>query len=184
MKIIIGLGNLGEKYIKTRHNFGFMVIDHFAQQHGMEFTQKKFKSFFSKKLVNDEEVVLLKPQTYMNVSGAAVKDAVDMYKCDLQNILVICDDMDLPLGKIRLRSEGGCGGHRGLESISSYLGTSNFSRLRVGIGHPDAEDPSGYVLSSFSKEEEVPVGETIERACMALRTWISEGIDVCMNKFN
>lgn len=184
MKIIVGLGNPGEKYLKTRHNFGFMIIDRLAQQLEMVCNQKKFQSFFCKKTVEQEEIILLKPQTFMNLSGVAVREAVDMYKCALQNLMVVCDDLDLPLGKIRIRRNGGCGGHRGLESIAAGLGSTGFSRLKVGIGRPTVGDPGSYVLSMFSREEEAVAAETIEKACLALRTWIFEGIEACMNKFN
>ncbi|MBI2469907.1 MAG: aminoacyl-tRNA hydrolase [Planctomycetes bacterium] len=184
MKIIVGLGNPGEKYLKTRHNLGFMVIDRLAQQLEMECYRKKFQSLFCKKSVEQEEVVLLKPQTFMNLSGVAVKEAVDMYKCPLQDLVVICDDLDIPPGKIRIRRSGGCGGHRGLESIADRLGSTDFSRLRVGIGRPANGDPSDYVLSMFSKEEEHLKEEAIEDACQALKTWMFEGVEACMNKFN
>lgn len=184
MKIIIGLGNPGEKYLKTRHNLGFVVVDRFAQQLEIECNQKKFKSLFCKMLVEREEVILLKPQTFMNLSGVAVKEAVDMYKCALEDIIVICDDLDLSLGTIRIRRNGGCGGHRGLESIASCLGSTGFSRLRVGIGRPAIGDTSDYVLSVFSKEDEGVIMEASEKARQVLETWISEGIEVCMNRFN
>ena len=184
MKIIVGLGNPGEKYLKTRHNFGFMVIDRLAQQFEMECNQKKFQSFFCKKTVEQEEIILLKPQTFMNLSGVAVKETIDMYKCALQNLMVVCDDLDLPLGKIRIRRNGGCGGHRGLESIAASLGSTGFARLRVGVGRPTVGDPSDYVLSAFSREEEAVAVETIEKACQALKAWIFDGIEACMNRFN
>ncbi len=184
MKIIAGLGNPGEKYLKTRHNFGFMVIDRLAQQLEAECTQKKYRSFFCKKTVDQEEIILLKPQTFMNLSGVAVKEVVDMYKCTLQNLMVVCDDLDLPLGKIRVRRIGGCGGHRGLESIAASLGSTDFPRLRVGIGRPVLGVPSNYVLSDFSAKEAAVVLETFEKSCQALKTWIFEGIEACMNKFN
>lgn len=184
MRIIVGLGNPGEKYSRTRHNFGFMVIDRFAQQIGSECNQKKFQSLFCKVTKGQEEIILLKPQTFMNLSGIAVKEVVDMYQCQLQNLMVIYDDLDLPLGKIRIKREGGYGGHRGIESLGTYLGSADFSRLRVGIGRPAAGNPRDYVLSAFSKEEEPIVTKVIEKASQALTTWISEGIEVCMNKFN
>jgi len=184
MKIIVGLGNPGEKYLKTRHNLGFIVIDRLAQQLKMECIQKKFQSLFCKKSVDREEVVLLKPQTFMNLSGGAVKEVIDMYKCPLHDLMVICDDLDIPVGKIRIRRSGGCGGHRGLESISDRLGSKNFSRLKIGIGRPTDGDSSDYVLSAFSKEEYLVTTEAIEEACEALKTWMFEGIEVCMNKFN
>src|SRR3989304_2632589 len=172
MKIIVGLGNPGEKYLKTRHNLGFMVIDRLLQQTEMEYAQKKFQSLFCKKSVDQEEIVLLKPQTFMNLSGVAVKEAVDMYKCSLNDLMVICDDLDMPLGKIRIRCSGGCGGHRGLESIADRLGSTDFSRLRIGIGRPAGGDPSGYVLSVFSKEEEHLTTEAIEEACEGLENLV------------
>lgn len=184
MKIIVGLGNPGEKYLKTRHNFGFMVIDRLAQQLETECSQKKFQSFFCKKSVEQEEIILLKPQTFMNLSGVAVREAVDMYKCALQNLMVVCDDLDLPLGKIRIRRNGGCGGHRGLESVAASMGSTGFPRLKIGIGRPAAGEPGNYVLSVFSREEEAVAAEAIGKACQALKTWIFEGIDACMNKFN
>ncbi|MCF6155245.1 MAG: aminoacyl-tRNA hydrolase [Candidatus Brocadia sp.] len=184
MKIIVGLGNPGEKYLKTRHNCGFMIIDRLAQQLEMVCNQKKFQSFFCKKSVEQEEIILLKPQTFMNLSGVAVREAVDMYKCALQNLMIVCDDLDLPLGKIRIRRNGGSGGHRGLESIAASLGSAGFSRLKVGIGRPPVGDPGNYVLSKFSGEEEAVAAKIIEKACLALRTWIFEGIEACMNKFN
>ena len=184
MKIIVGLGNPGEKYLKTRHNLGFMVIDRIAQQLGMECTQKKFQSLFCRKSVDQEVLVLFKPQTFMNLSGVAVKEAVDMYKCPPQDLMVVCDDLDMPLGKIRIRRSGGCGGHRGLESIADSLGSTDFSRLRVGIGRPVNGDPSDYVLSAFSKEEDHLKEEAVEDACHALKTWMFEGVAACMNKFN
>lgn len=184
MKIIVGLGNPGKRYFKTRHNLGFMVIDQLVLQLGMGCGQKKFQSLFYKKTVEQEEIILLKPQTFMNLSGNAVREVVNMYKGTLQDIMVVCDDLDLLLGKIRIRRNGGCGGHRGLESIAACLGSKDFSRLRVGIGRPIVGDSSDYVLSMFSQEEEVVIVETLEKACQALKIWISEGIEVCMNTFN
>ncbi len=184
MKILVGLGNPGEKYLKTRHNFGFMVIDRLAWHLETECSQKKFQSFFGKKTVEAEEVVLIKPQTFMNVSGVAVKEAVAFYKCALQELMIVCDDLDLPLGKIRLRRNGGCGGHRGLESIANSLGTTEFPRLKIGIGRPLTREASNYVLSPFSGDEESEAQESVEKACQVLKTWIFEGIEACMNKFN
>lgn len=184
MKIIVGLGNPGEKYFKTRHNVGFMVIDHFSLQLEMGSAQKKFHSLFYKKSVAQEELVLIKPQTFMNLSGSAVKEVVDMYKVSLQDIMVVCDDLDLPFGKLRVRRSGGSGGHRGVESLIACLGSGDFSRLRVGIGRPVAGDAGDYVLSRFSGEEYPVVNETLDKACLALKVWISDGVEVCMNTFN
>lgn len=184
MKIIVGLGNPGEKYLKTRHNVGFMVVDRFAQQLEVDCTQRKFQSLFCKKSVEQEDVVLLKPQTYMNLSGVAVKEVMDMYKCPIQDIMVVCDDLDMSLGKIRIRRNGGCGGHRGLKSIAERLGSTDFARLKIGIGRPMNGDPSDYVLSAFTAEEDQVKAEVIDNACQALKTWMFEGVEACMNKFN
>ncbi|MBM4054770.1 MAG: aminoacyl-tRNA hydrolase [Planctomycetes bacterium] len=184
MKLIVGLGNPGEKYVKTRHNLGFMVINKLSQQLEMECSQNKFQSLFCKKKVEQEEIILLKPQTFMNLSGAAVKEAASMYKCQVQDIMVVCDDLDLPLGKLRIRRTGGCGGHRGLESVAAYLGTTDFSRLRIGIGRPKSNDTSSFVLSMFSEEEDGVIAESLEDACQALKTWIYDGMESCMNKYN
>lgn len=185
MKIIVGLGNPGERYLKTRHNMGFMVIDQFALLLGIDCNTKKFRSLFGKGTVENEEIILVKPQTFMNISGVAVRDVVNMYKCALQDLMVVYDDLDLPLGKIRIKRSGGSGGHRGLESIAASLGSTNFPRLRVGIGRPSvAGDPGHYVLSLFSKEEETVLIKALETACQAVKTWVVEGIDVCMNAFN
>lgn len=183
MKIIVGLGNPGKKYLRTRHNMGFMVIDKLSQQLEMECIQNKFQSLFCKK-ADQEEIILLKPQTFMNLSGIAVKEAANMYKCQIQDIMIVCDDLDLPLGKLRIRRTGGCGGHRGLESVAASLGTTDFPRLRMGIGRPKFKDTSGFVLSVFSAEEDVVIAESIEEACRALKTWVYEGIESCMNKYN
>lgn len=163
---------------------GFMVIDRLAQQLEMECNQSKFQSLFCKKSVRQEEVVLLKPQTFMNLSGIAVKEAVDMYKCPIHDVMVVCDDLDMPPGKLRIKRSGGCGGHRGLESVADRLGLTDFSRLKVGVGRPAKGDPADYVLSAFSKEEERLKEEAVEAACQALKTWIFEGVEACMNKFN
>ncbi|MDE1888656.1 MAG: aminoacyl-tRNA hydrolase [Planctomycetota bacterium] len=185
MKIIVGLGNPEKKYLRTRHNLGFMVVDHLAQQLEMECNQKKFQSLFCKKAIKEDgEIILLKPQAFMNLSGIAVKEVVDMYKCALQDIMVVCDDLDLPLGKMRIRRNGGCGGHRGLESIAACLGTTEFSRLRVGIGRPTVGDASDYVLSVFSEKDEAVVMKALEEASQALKIWVFEGIEACMNAFN
>ncbi|MDR4506814.1 MAG: aminoacyl-tRNA hydrolase [Candidatus Brocadiaceae bacterium] len=184
MKIIVGLGNPGKKYLQTRHNVGFMMIDSISQQFEMECNQRKFQSLFCKKTIEQEEIILLKPQTFMNLSGMAVREVVHMYQCPLQDLMVVCDDVDLPLGKLRIRCRGGCGGHRGLEDIAAKLGSGEFARLRIGVGRPREGVLREYVLSGFSKGEEVVVLEALERACLALRTWAFEGIETCMNNFN
>lgn len=184
MKMIVGLGNPGEKYLRTRHNLGFMVIDEFSQQLGMGGFQHKFQSLFCKKEVEHEEIILLKPQTFMNLSGIAVQEVANMYKCQPRDVMVVCDDLDLPLGKLRIRRSGGCGGHRGLESVASSLGTADFPRLRIGIGRPKFNDTSRFVLSMFSAEEDVEIAKSLQEACKALKTWVYKGIESCMNENN
>lgn len=137
MKCIVGLGNPGKKYDKTRHNAGFMVLDEWAERNNWSFSQKKFNGLYTMERIDGEKVVLLKPQTYMNLSGESLRPLMDYYDLDVEDILVIYDDLDLPPGKIRLRKKGGHGGHNGIRSIIDHLGTKEFKRLRVGVGRPE-----------------------------------------------
>ena len=134
MKIIIGLGNIGREYENTRHNAGFMAMDKLAQMLEMDFNQEKFSAYFSKKKIDGEDIILLKPTTYMNNSGIALRQCMDFYKVPSEDILVLYDDMDMPVGKLRLRQKGSAGGHNGIKSIISHIGTQEFDRIRIGIG--------------------------------------------------
>src|SRR5690625_1604391 len=154
MKCIIGLGNPGAKYEKTRHNIGFIVIDELIGRFNLNFTKTKFKCTYDVEFVGQEKVLFVKPQTFMNLSGEGVRPLLDFYKVKPEDVLVIYDDLDLPTGKIRLREKGGHGGHNGIRSLIDHLGTKEFKRLRIGIGRPTNNTPIvNYVLQPFSKAE-------------------------------
>lgn len=185
MKVIVGLGNPGFQYNKTRHNVGFAVIDELAKQVNIPVKQKKFNAVFGIGHVQGEKMALVKPLTYMNASGEAVRPFLDYYKVPTEDLVVIYDDLDLPTGKIRLREKGGHGGHNGMRSIISHLGTKEFKRIRVGISHPARElDVIDYVLKPFSKQERKVVAEACERAAEACERWVSVSFPEVMNEYN
>lgn len=153
MKLIVGLGNPGKEYEQTRHNSGFMVMDAIADQLNIEMNQNKFKALVGKGNVNGQSVLLMKPQTYMNLSGEAVRSAIDFFHIDVEDILVIYDDLDLPVGKIRLREKGSAGGQNGMKNIIAHLHTQEFNRIRVGIGKDPRIPVVDYVLGKFRSNE-------------------------------
>lgn len=183
MKLIVGLGNPGAKYVGTRHNVGFDVVDVLASRWGIGLTTEKFHGWFGVHEVYGERVVLLKPTTYMNRSGRAVLAAGRFYKLELGDLLIISDDMALPLGCLRMRIRGSAGGHKGLQNIADQLGTDDWCRLRVGIGERLGE-PTAYVLSRFTKDEEAIVKRARQRASEAVECWIRDGADLAMTRFN
>ena len=153
MKLVVGLGNKGREYENTRHNMGFMLVDRYLQYKNItDKFKEKFNAMYIETTINNEKVIFIKPMTYMNNSGIAVRAFLDFYKLNSEDVLVISDDLDLDLGKFRLRRNGSSGGHNGLKSIISHLGTDNFKRLRIGISN-DKDDVINYVLSKFSKKE-------------------------------
>lgn len=184
MKIIVGLGNPGNKYKNTRHNLGFEIIDSLAKEEHISFKINKLKAATGKGMIGAEEIILVKPLTYMNNSGMAVREVVNKIRAPLDNLLVVCDDFQLPLGKIRIRQKGSSGGHNGLDSIIQHLGSSDFPRLRVGIGEPANHDAVEHVLENFSRAERKEINQAIERAVSAIREWMANGIESSMNKFN
>jgi len=179
-RLIVGLGNPGRKYVETRHNVGFMVIDQMAAEGSLRFAEeKRWKSQISK----DSDKFLLKPQTYMNDSGFAVSKVSSFYKIDADQILIIYDDLDLNFGQLRIRGQGSAGGHNGVRSIISHLGTENFPRLRVGIGRKDGES-SDHVLGKFSIEERSILEKSIKEAVLAVTLISEQGISAAMTRFN
>jgi len=186
MKAVFGLGNPGDRYANTRHNVGFLVVDALAAMVGVKLTKKKFSARTGEIHIGGERVFVAKPQTYMNISGQSVAQAAGFFRLDVQDIIVVYDDMDLDFGKLRIRPEGGAGGHRGVKSIIDRLGSSDFNRVRIGIGRPGESDHTavGHVLGSFSKDEREELDEIINRAVDALRTAITSGINVAMNQYN
>jgi peptidyl-tRNA hydrolase, PTH1 family len=183
MYMIAGLGNPGVKYAKHRHNVGFMVLDSFAQGHGAPAFRERFSGSFSKLRVQEHDVGLLKPGTYMNLSGRAVQAALHFFKVDLASLVVVHDELDLPLGTIRIKRGGGTAGHNGLASIVQACGTADFCRLRIGIGQP-GRGGADYVLSDFSSAEGAIVADVLERASAALTDIVGRGAVAAMNVHN
>ncbi|MCI0476610.1 MAG: aminoacyl-tRNA hydrolase [Anaerolineales bacterium] len=184
IKLIVGLGNPGTRYARSRHNVGFIIAERFAHAHGLRFARKRFNAEIAEGNVGDARVMIAKPQTFMNASGEAVGKLFAFYKIAPADLLVIYDDLDLPLGKMRLRSQGSAGGHHGMESIIARVGTSDFARLRVGIGRPNPDDDIDHVLGTFDHDERAAMDETFARAVEALEVWLRDGIDAAMNRYN
>ena len=186
MYIIAGLGNPTKKYEHTRHNMGFDVIDKLVSRHGIKMRRSRFTALTGKGEINGEQVLLVKPQTFMNLSGNAVGRILQYYKADCEkDLIVIYDDTDLDVGRIRIKSHGSAGGHNGMKSIIAALGSEAFVRIRIGIGkkEPDS-DMVEHVLGRFSGEEQTLIDEAQDRAASAVETILSEGIDRAMNRFN
>ena len=185
MYIIAGLGNPGDKYEKTRHNVGFQTIDLLSDQYKISVDRSKFKSLMGKGRIEGEEVVLLKPLTYMNLSGEAIREAANFYKLPPENIIVICDDIDIPFGTIRIKQKGSAGTHNGLKSIVQEIKTENFPRIKIAVGQrPGFMDLASFVLSSFSKEEERILRMEIKDAKDAIETILRKNIQEGMSRFN
>lgn len=184
MFLIAGLGNPGKKYEKTRHNMGFMTIDKLAEKHKVSVDKSKFKALVGEFNLVGEKIILMKPQTYMNLSGEAIREAVNFYKLDLKNVLVIYDDLDIPVGALRIRTAGSPGTHNGMRSVVSNLGSQKFPRIRIGIGNDEQRDIIDFVIGKLSKDDEEILNDTIESASLAVECFIAEGIDKAMNKYN
>ena len=193
MKLIVGLGNPGWGYANNRHNIGFICLNHFAKTRGIRFDRKQGKARIGTGEVAGNKAILDKPQTYMNLIGESVSRLVKRFDVNLSDLLVIHDDLDLPLGKIRIRQSGGSGGHKGIESIISCLGSQDFPRLRVGIGRPMATEGSteisdadiiAYVLSDFTPDQKQIITTVIPRVSEAVYCFLAEGLAPAMNKYN
>lgn len=179
------MGNPGREYAAHRHNIGFQIVEALAGAHGLTFDKLQHKARVAVGTIGDQRVILARPLTYMNSSGESVGPLVRWYKTPIDEVLVVYDDLDIPLGTLRLRLQGGSGGHRGMGSIIQLLGTEDFPRLRVGIGRPPAGwDPADYVLSPFTEDELPIVVEVRERAVAVIEWWLQEGIEAAMNQFN
>ncbi len=184
MKLIVGLGNPGREYRDTRHNVGFRVVDVLAERAGVSFAGQRFSGLPADARIGGEKVLLLKPQTYMNLSGRSVREAMSFHKLEPAELLVIVDDLALPLGRLRVRARGSPGGHNGLISVSGSVGTDEYARLRLGIEWVAGKGMVGHVLGRFSPEEEEMIGPAVFRAADAATCWITDGIDAAMNRFN
>ncbi len=185
MKIIVGLGNPGSEYEKTRHNTGFMVIDKIAEKYNIEIKKEKSKALIGMGEINGEKVMLVKPQTFMNLSGEAVRGIMDFYKESEDNLLIVFDDIDLELGNIRIKERGSAGTHNGMKSVVQNVGTTNFKRVKVGIGKPKGSmDLVNYVLGRFSDDELKILTESIEKAVEAIEIIVSGNVSKAMNLYN
>jgi len=185
VKLIVGLGNPGKKYENTRHNVGFQTIDYLSCQTGIRVEKEKNKAFTGEGKIGQEKVVLVKPQTYMNLSGEAVAPLAAWYKTGAEDILVIYDDLDLEVGKIRIRGQGSHGGHNGMKSLINLLKTEKIPRLKIGIGKtPPQWETADYVLGNFPPAEKKIIEEMIAKAAQAVNVILEQGIDKAMNQFN
>jgi PTH1 family peptidyl-tRNA hydrolase len=184
MRLIVGLGNPGKRYAETRHNLGFRVCDQLCERLATSWSGEKFSSRIAEARPTQGRVTLLEPQTFMNLSGQAVSAAVGFYRLELSEVLVICDDFNLPLGQLRLRTGGSHGGHNGLRSIVESLGAEEFPRLRLGVGPVAGMDTVDFCLAKFPPGEEAEVEEMVTRAADAAGVWLEAGIGEAMNRFN
>lgn len=185
MKIIAGLGNPGQKYDKTKHNTGFMTMDHYLDEKGLSLDKDKFEGLWTKQKINDEDVILLEPQTYMNESGRSVSQVANFFKVDPEDILIIQDDMDMPIGKIRIRANGKSGGHNGIKSIIRDLGTEKFNRLKIGIRHPKNATVVSWVLTPFNDEQQKLMDDAFDTSVKIIDDFIAgRDSQYLMNKYN
>ena len=184
MKVVVGIGNPSRRYEGTRHNLGFRVIDRLADQHAIAVQRRRFDALVGDGSIAGEPLLLVKPQTFVNLSGSAVAPLLRWHKCALDDLLVVTDDLNLELGTLRLRRGGSSGGHNGVQSIIDCVGAKDFARVRIGIGRGNRPDPVAHVLGRFTPDEE-PVAETaIDKAAQAAVLWVKQGIEAAMNAFN
>ncbi len=184
MKIVVGIGNPGKRYENTRHNLGFRVVDRLAAEHGIETSRRRFEARVGEGRIEGQQVLLVKPQTYVNLSGSSVAPLLRWHRCSTDDLLVVCDDLNLELGRLRLRRRGSSGGHNGLASLIECLGTEEFARLRVGIGRAAEGNAVAHVLGSIRPEEEEAVASAVGAAAEAVRLWLRQGVDAAMNEVN
>lgn len=184
MKVIVGLGNPGKEYENTKHNIGFLTLDRLSERLGISIKQIKHKALTGEGFVKGQKLMLVKPQTYMNLSGQCVREVMQYYKLEPENLIVIYDDLDIPIGTLRLRAKGSAGTHNGMKSIIYDIQEDGFPRVRVGIGGERKGNLANYVISGFRKEDINTVETAVEKAADAVECWIDEGINAAMNKFN
>jgi PTH1 family peptidyl-tRNA hydrolase len=183
MKLVVGLGNPGGKYDGTRHNVGFAVVDGLAEAPGAGRFQSRFQAQVAELNEGGQKVLLVKPETFMNLSGRCVRQIMDYYQVALSDLLVVCDDINLPLGKLRVRARGTHGGHNGLRNIQEHLGTTEYARLRIGVDAP-RDDAVDHVLGRFRPAERRVIEDAVGLAIQAVAVWVSQGVEACMNRFN
>lgn len=184
MKLIVGLGNPGREYENTRHNMGFMMIDQFATNLGVKIDSKKFNGLYTETVINGEKVILLKPQSYINLSGEVIRKYVDYFKIKLEDILIIHDDLDLPVGTFKLKQKGSSGGHNGLKNIELHLGTQEYKRIKIGISNNKLIDTKDYVLGKISKEENKLLDNVKDTIMNILDDYFKLSFTELMSKYN
>jgi PTH1 family peptidyl-tRNA hydrolase len=184
MKVVVGLGNPGRRYAGTRHNVGYAVIDLLAQSVRAGRFQNRLQAQIAELSQDQDKILLVKPETFMNLSGACVRGVLDYYQVPLKDMLIVCDDVNLPLGKLRIRAKGSAGGHNGLKNIQQHLGTSGYARLRIGVGGSDRPELIDHVLGRFRPSEQATIDEAIGVAADAVVTWANEGVEAAMNQYN
>ncbi len=185
MYLIAGLGNLSPRYDKTRHNIGFEMVDSLAARHNISFGKSGLKGLVGKGVIGGEKVILVKPATYMNLSGECIRAVCDYYRIEPEQVIILFDDISLDVGRIRIRKKGSAGGHNGIKSIIAHLGSDNFMRLKFGVGDkPAGADLADYVLGHFNREEAALISERLPVVCDAVECMLTEGADSAMNKYN
>lgn len=185
MFIVVGLGNPGNQFANTKHNIGFVTLDYLANLHNIKLNKIKHKAVIGEGSIAGEKLMLVKPQTYMNTSGECVMELVNFYKLPLENLILIYDDIDLPLGKVRIRPSGSSGTHNGMRSIIYLLNKHDFPRIRIGVGkQPDYMDLADYVMTKFNKDEVPVIEEAVKKAALSVEEIIRNGINTAMNKYN
>ncbi len=186
MKLIVGLGNYPREYHETRHNAGFMVIDYWLNQHHLTLKENKFNGWFIKTNINNQQVIIAKPYTYMNLSGQFVRDIMNFYKISINDLLVIADDVDTPIGSIRIKTTGSSAGQKGIQNIIDLLGTKDFKRIRVGIDKPsDKSQMISFVTGKFTRQERTLLDPMIEKSASVIDTWLeTDDFNLVLNKFN
>lgn len=184
MKLIVGLGNPGKEYEQTRHNIGYMSIDRIADMFNVKLDNRKFTGLYTKFNYNNEQIILLKPEKYMNLSGEVIRDFVNFFKINVDDVLIICDDLDTPVGTYRLRYQGGTGGHNGLKDIEKNLGTNKYKRIRIGISNDKLRDTKDYVLGRFTNEELKLLNPILDKMPIIIKDYLEISFDNLMNKYN
>lgn len=184
MKLIVGLGNPGKEYENTRHNIGFMALEKFSSKYNLSFSKEKFKGKYDEIILNGEKFILLLPQKYMNLSGEVVRDFLDYFKIDVDDILIISDDLDMEVGKIKIKPKGSSGGHNGLKNIEYHIKTQEYKRIKVGIANNKFIDTKDYVLGKFNPEDMKKINEAIDTVCNIIEDFSLLNFDKIMNKYN
>jgi PTH1 family peptidyl-tRNA hydrolase len=183
-KLVVGLGNPGRRYVGTRHNVGYAVIDSLMESPHASHLPSRFPAEMGELREGPWKVLLVKPETFMNLSGRCVREVLDFYQLPREDLLVVCDDVNLPLGRLRFRGRGSPGGHNGLRDIQNHLGTIDYARLRIGVGSPGERNMVDYVLGRFAPSEQAVMDDAVRTAAQAVMVWVEHGTEACMNQYN